>query len=233
MENFLQELDAILESAKEYRELNDLPNNRYFKEYKHDEAPELASRKIEAKLSSINPGSMTIRHDNTSFTMIHPGGDLITKVETVKHVHYVATHYISSMAKDYKSGELEKVNKPHVLYEDGGPEYIVHDEQGKVYFRHRNLRAVQNSLSHIQEKFGHTTHKFNIDTADTIKESLEENYRQKTFIVKFSHATKVKGKPMNRTFKIDFAVDAEHAKRIATNIANKRKLKQFKLGDIE
>lgn len=276
-------MTGLYEKAIEYRITQDDDNQRYFKEYKHDEPVDVASKKIESKLKEQNPKSVVVRHDESSFTLVHPGGHLITNVDTVKGRHYVTTTYVPTTPKDLKMERGEVIKNGSVLYESIDMEYVVHDENGHVYFHHKNLYQLRQSLARLQStyfKIHHRRrnpvhHRFFISSRrsymnrfgrrrlyenvslDYFNETLYENlfvpnenayqivkeaFSQVTefltqldegykdnYVVEYSHVAKGTGKRMNKTMRINFAIDEEHAKRIASKIAAKRKLKGFRI----
>lgn len=252
--SLLDYLVGLSESAVEHKELNDLANHRFFKEYKHDEPVEIASSKIEEKLRGVNPGSHVIRADPFSFVMVHPGGELITAVTSNEKRHHVATHYVSAHSRDFNK-DMEQVKNGNVLYESKldsilefvgavKSEYIVHDSNGKIFFRHKNPSVIKSAISHMQKKFfsGNTPHhslsvsshedfvkKFG---AEKLHEELNEAYHN-YYTVKYSHHTKRDRKHVKKTFKINYAVDGIHANKIAHRIAKKRGLHRFRIHQVD
>lgn len=153
MSNFktLIEENLLYESMKEVAYAQ--KDNSYFREFTHDnKSVKDASLSIEKFLSKRNPGSLVNRIDESKFIMIHPGGDLITNVNTYDNKHYVATHYISPEPKDYLVTTTEVNNKR--VYEDIRNQIIVRGNMGSsVHFRKKNPETMKNNLLKLQQDF--------------------------------------------------------------------------------
>lgn len=264
--NILDILVNINESATTYKELSDVGNGRFFKEYKHTEPAELASRKLEAKLRSINPSSTVIRDDPYHFVMVHPGGDLVTVAESTDQKHIVATHHISPFARDYgKSTELSK--EKHLLYETVedqfensdlfedvvgavNSDYIVHDQKGNVFFRHKNPTVLKHAIANMQKHYFHDNPKAHHVDPENLKITPRDEYIRKfgsgelhhpiptppmnesyhgSYDVDYSYIKRSDRRRLKRKFKINYAVSQEHALQIAHRIARKRRLLGFRI----
>lgn len=264
-------LDLLVfnEAAYTHRELNDLESGRFFKEYKHNESADLASRKLESKLRSVNPESVVIRQDPYHFVMVHPGGDLVTTAETTDAKHMVATHHVSPFARDFKK-ETEK-SSHNVLYENEEEQfensslyeeihavrsdYLVHDSNGKVFFRHKNMTILKHAIANMQQHYFHDNvrshhvephnleaHKLHISSRDEYIRKFGSGELHhpiphppiseevvETHEVHYSHITKGDGQRVSKKMKINFAIDKDHAVHIAHRIARKRKLNGFRI----
>lgn len=219
--------EFLLEQAKEHKSTNNGASS-YFKEYIHNEPIDVASQKIEQKLKKINPYSDVIRHDNAKFTMVHPGGDLITLVNTDDKKHSVATHYVSNDPEIYGADFGKPVPNNSILYESINPTYVV--TGSKPFIRKKNREHIKTALQRLQKDFfnGHRARHSN-----TFNESaLDEGY-QEQYIVNYTHEDKKTGKLINSKIELSHAVNAAHAKLMAGNIFRNRKLKNPKISTAE
>jgi len=264
--NILDIVVGITESATSDKELSDNENGRFFKEYKHTESAELASRKLEAKLRDINPHSVVIRHDPFNFTMIHPGGDLITTAETTDKKHYVATHHVSPFARDFNK-KTETSDDKKVLYEDletiledfnlfensinvVNSDYIVHDQNGKIFFRHKNPTVLKHAIANMQKHYFHDNPKSHHIDPENLQISSRDEYVRKfgsgelhhpiptpsisesyhdIHEIHYSYIKRSDKKRTHKKFKINYALNPEHAQQIAHRIAKKRNLLGFRI----
>lgn len=225
-------LDFLSEQAKEYKSGSDNTSHRFFKMYKHDEPTDIASKKIEEKLKDVNPHSITVRHDNTSFTMIHPGGELITNVNTVKHMHHVTTQYVSTNPAEYGLAMGDAIRKGELLYESIRTTSIV--TGGKPFIRQKNREAVRQGLQKLQQDFFSThraRHSSTFNMGEENDEVVNEAYRD-VYTIQYTHKNKKTGKVINSEMSIEHAVNAKHAEQIAANISGKRKLKDFTISKV-
>lgn len=232
----------MFESAYEHNEVIDHKQQRYFKTYSHNEPIDVASLKIEERLRRANPATLVVRHNDASFTMIHPHGNLITNVDTDRNFHHVGTHYISAKPEDFKLEMGEPIENGKKLYESPSTEYVLHDEEGNVYNSHDNpdvLNQSQKQLENenIKKEISNPLtkrHTFKISSRKDYEKqfSMNEGYRD-VYTVHFTHLPKGENKIRYKSFKIDRAVDVEHAKTIAKNIALKRGLLSYKLKKVE
>lgn len=262
--NILDAICGIYESATTYKELNDMKNGRFFKEYKHDESAELGSRKLEHKLREINPSSVVIRQDPFHFVMVHPGGDLITTAESTDTKHMVSTHHISPFARDFGK-KTEMATDKHVLYESledqfehsdlyesvgvVNSDYIVHDSKGNIFFRHKNQLVLKHAISNMQKHYFHDHPAAHHVDPDNLQISPRDTYIKKfgsnklrqqkpmnmvedfqsTHEVHFSHIRRKDGVRVKKKFHINYAIDPEHAQRIAHRIARNKRLLGFRI----
>lgn len=152
MSNFKSIIESTInESMKEVAYAQ--KDNSYFREFSHNEnTVKDASIKIEKFLSKRNPGSLVNRIDESKFVMIHPGGDLITNVNTYDNKHYVATHYISPEPKDHSIVATETNNNK--VYEDIRNQTIIRGNMGSsVHFRKKDPETMKNNLLRLQQDF--------------------------------------------------------------------------------
>lgn len=225
--------EFLLEHAKEHKSANSNTSS-YFKEYKHNEPIDVASQKIEQRLKEINPYSDVIRHDETKFTMVHPGGDVITLVNTDNKKHSVATHHVSDDPEVYGADFGKPVPNGSILYEAIRTSYVV-TGSGKPFIRQKNREHVRNALQRLQADFfnghrpRHTPNTFNMGES---VEGLSEGY-QEQYIIKYTHENKKTGKTIDSKLELSHAVNAAHAKLIAGNIFRNRKLKNHKIVTVE
>lgn len=126
-------------------------NNSYFREFTHNEPNiQKASKHIENFLSNKVPNSVVTRIDDAKFIIIHPGGDLITNVNTYENKHYVATHYVSPETKDHGI----KIQLLDNLKEDIRNQVIVRGNFGNsVHFRKKPKDVLNNNLQKLQQDF--------------------------------------------------------------------------------
>ncbi len=126
-------------------------NNSFFREFSHNDiTPDVASKNIESYFLKKVPNGIFNRIDNTKFIIIHPGGDLITNVNTYDNKHYVATHYISPEVKDHGI-EIDQKEK---LKEDIRNQVIVRGNYGNsVHFRKKPKDVINNNLQKLQQDF--------------------------------------------------------------------------------
>ena len=228
-------LSFLAEQAKEHKSTNN-GSTSYFKEYKHNEPIDVASSKIEQKLKEVNPYSDVIRHNETNFTMVHPGGNLITLVDTDKSKHKVSTHYITSDPEVYGADFGKATPNGSILYEAIRTSYVV--TNGKPFIRQKNREHVRNALLRLQAKFFNTprarhSNTFNMgEDASEFNSELNEGYQER-YIVNYTHQNKKTGKQIQSKLELSHAVNIAHAKLIADNIFRTRKLKNHKIGTVE
>jgi len=148
---------------------------------------------------------------------------------------------------------MEKQLDAIKLFEDVGAvnsDYLVHDSHGKVFFRHKNATVLKHAIANMQKHYFHDNPKAHHVDPENLHISTRDEYVRKfgsgelhhpipappmtesfhdTFEVEYSHVKRGDRKRVKKKFKINYAIDADHAHQIAHRIARKRRLLGFRI----